>query len=72
MGGGVGIAPWVGTGGGGGIGSGNAPQIFVDGVYLYFGTSNLDGSWRQWVNGTDLVFERRESGVWVQKGAIPA
>jgi hypothetical protein len=61
--------PWV--GGSEGC-SGSAPQIFVDGIYLYFGTSNLDGSWRQSISGTDMVFERREASVWVLKYTIAA
>jgi hypothetical protein len=36
------------------------------------GDPTVDGSWRMSVSGTDLVFERRESGVWVQKGSITA
>jgi hypothetical protein len=71
MSGGKTTGPWVG-GSGSGSGSGLASQIFVDGVYLYFGTSNLDGSWRQSVSGTDMIFERREAGVWVLKYTIIA
>lgn len=36
----------------------------------YFGDRNTDGSWRIRVNGNNLVFERRESGAWVEKSAI--
>ena len=31
-----------------------------------------DGSWRVRVNGGDLVFEKKETGTWVQKGSFTA
>lgn len=34
-----------------------------------FGDQSVDGSWRIRVNGTELVKERREAGVWVEKEA---
>lgn len=37
----------------------------------YMGDSATDGSWRIVRSGTDLVFERRESGSWVTKSTIP-
>ncbi len=44
------------------IGTGNAST-------LYLGDPNTDGSWRVTVSGSNLNFERRESGVWVEKSA---
>ncbi len=38
----------------------------------YMGDSATDGSWRIVRSGTDLVFERRESGSWVTKSTISA
>src|SRR3990167_963664 len=35
---------------------------------VYLGDSATDGSWRMIRSGTDLSFERRESGSWVNKG----
>jgi len=35
-----------------------------------FGDPTIDGSWRISVSGTDLIFERREAGSWIQKGGI--
>jgi hypothetical protein len=37
---------------------------------LYFGETDVDGSWRIVRSGDDLVFERRESSSWVEKGAM--
>lgn len=37
---------------------------------LYFGAIDADGSWRIVRSGDDLVFERRESSSWVEKGAM--
>lgn len=37
--------------------------------YFYIGDSSVDGSWRIGISGSDLSFERRESGAWVQKSA---
>lgn len=45
------------------------PALPATGIYG-IGDPNVDGSWRHRINGTSLVFERRESGVWVQKGAF--
>jgi len=36
--------------------------------YTYIGNGTDDGSWRFYINGTDLVYERLESSVWVEKG----
>ena len=54
--------------------------LFVDGIdlvslfnaYHYFGSQGTEGSWRIGRNGTGLVFERRESGVWVTKQTVEA
>jgi hypothetical protein len=37
---------------------------------IYLGVSTVDGTWRINVVGTDLTFERRESGNYVIKGSI--
>lgn len=36
---------------------------------FYIGDQNTDGSWRFTIVGTTLSHQRRESGVWVEKGA---
>lgn len=36
------------------------------------GDPNTDGSWRFTVSGNNLLVERRESGVWVEKSAFLA
>lgn len=36
---------------------------------LNFGDPTVDGSWRIIVDGNNLVQQRRESGVWVEKTA---
>ena len=42
------------------------------GAAFYFGDKNTNGSWRIRVNGNDLVRERREAGVWIEKDASTA
>jgi len=37
---------------------------------FYFGAIDTDGSWRIIKSGNDLVFERRESSIWVEKGSM--
>lgn len=37
-------------------------------AYFYIGNSSTDGSWRFYISGTDLVFERRVSSTWTEKG----
>lgn len=37
---------------------------------FYFGDENTDGSWRIVRSGNNLLFERRESGVWVSKSTM--
>ncbi len=39
---------------------------------VYFGGKTTDGSWRFIKSGNDLNAERRESGVWVDKGGFTA
>jgi hypothetical protein len=36
---------------------------------VYLGDPNTDGSWRIIQSGNNLAFERRESGVWVEKSS---
>ncbi len=38
--------------------------------YLYLGPPNQDNSWRVFVNGSNLAFERRESGSWIDRGSL--
>ncbi|GIV32718.1 MAG: hypothetical protein KatS3mg031_0253 [Chitinophagales bacterium] len=37
---------------------------------FYFGDPAVDGTWRIVRNGSNLSFERKESGVWVQKSVM--
>ena len=37
---------------------------------VYFGVSTVDGTWRIRQIGSDLVFERRESGSYVEKNRL--
>jgi len=39
-------------------------------TFVYLGPATTDGTWRISQSGTDLIFERRESGNYIQKGAI--
>ena len=34
---------------------------------LYIGDPNTDGSWRFYDDGTNLIVQRREGGIWVEK-----
>ena len=47
-------------------------RMVVDGVdqVLYFGDENTDGSWRIVVSGDNLVIQKRESSVWVEKSSF--
>ena len=36
---------------------------------FYFGDPNTDGTWRLFNDGTNFLHQRRESGVWIEKGA---
>lgn len=39
---------------------------------FYIGDSGSDGSWRMRINGGDVVWEKRETGTWNQKGSFTA
>jgi hypothetical protein len=38
--------------------------------YYYIGDPDVDGSWRILVSSDNLTFQRRETGVWVEKSAV--
>jgi len=40
--------------------------------YTYIGNGTDDGSWRFYIDETDLVYERLESSIWVEKSRILA
>lgn len=44
--------------------------VVAEDKYVYFGDASTDGSWRIRVNGTDLDFDRRASGVWNKVGGF--
>jgi hypothetical protein len=46
--------------------------MWANTAYLPFGDQTVDGSWRIGMSGTALVFERRESGAWVEKARMQA
>lgn len=33
-------------------------------AHFYLGNPSVDGSWRWWISGADLVYEKRIAGVW--------
>lgn len=39
---------------------------------FYIGDSTTEGSWRFYNDGTNLLFQRLESGTWVEKGSMLA
>ena len=39
---------------------------------FYIGDASADGSWRMRVNGANIVWEKRETGTWNQKGSFTA
>ena len=39
---------------------------------FYFGDATTDGSWRMKLNGANIVWEKRETGTWSQKGSFTA
>jgi len=46
-------------------------QLYGAGIpTIPIGDPNEDGSWRIVVDGTALAVQKRESGVWVEKGAF--
>jgi hypothetical protein len=40
--------------------------------YYYFGNESTNDSWRWYISSGDLVFEKRESGFWVEKLKVEA
>jgi len=46
-------------------------NYFLPGT-VSIGNPLIDGSWRFYDSGTDLVVERREAGAWVEKGRFLA
>lgn len=54
------------------LGATSGSVVLASTTYLYFGDTGTDGSWRIGRSGTSLVVERRESSVWVEKGAFVA
>lgn len=47
--------------------------FYADGVrtkILYFGDSEVDGTWRIIPSGDNLNFEKREAGAWIRHGDI--
>ena len=50
--------------------SGGSTPVVPSGSFLYFGDSSTNGSWRIYVSGVNLVVEKRESGLWVEKGSF--
>lgn len=42
------------------------------GLAFYHGDEAVNGSWRRRIDGDDLIEERREAGVWVEKNRIAA
>lgn len=54
---------------GGGSASGSSfGSIFIT-TGVYFGTASTNGAWFITTSGNNLVFQRRESGVYVEKAA---
>ena len=37
---------------------------------FYLGSATVDGSWQISISGSDLLIQRRESGIWVIKGTF--
>lgn len=48
---------------------GNEVILGSDGA-IYLGNPNTNGTWKIVINGNDLEFQKRESGVFVMKGAM--
>lgn len=47
--------------------AGNKATFFSSIFYYIYGDPDENGTWRITLDGSDLVFQRRESGVWVTK-----
>ena len=43
---------------------------FNSGQAFYLGDSGTDGSWRMRINGTKIVWEKRETGSWNEQGSF--
>jgi len=51
------------------ISTGN--NLYLDQAqYQYFGDENTDGSWRFYISGVDMIFQRRIAGTWTTKGTF--
>jgi hypothetical protein len=59
------------VGGASGVSTQGDVAVPVD-KYIYLGGSAVDGSWRMYVSSGNLVFEKRESGTWNEKGSVTA
>lgn len=44
------------------------PQAIINGIY--FGDPTVDGSWRIFPSGNNLMMQRRESGSWETKSEV--
>ena len=51
-------------------GSSSGSVTITTGNYLYFGDPSTNGSWRIYISGANLVVEKREGGIWVEKSAF--
>ena len=51
-----------------GAGDASITGLVIEADYTYMGDPITNGSWRFHSNTGDLVFEKRESGVWNEKG----
>ena len=51
---------------------GNQNVLVGQAQAFYFGSATTDGSWRMKLSGGDIVWEKRESGTWNQKGSFTA
>lgn len=53
----------------------SAVKAYVDAInpeetgVIYIGDRNTNGSWRIRINGSFLITERRDAGVWIEKDA---
>jgi hypothetical protein len=48
------------------------PLEMASDMAIYFGNADTNGSWRIVRSGTDIHFDRREAGAWVNKGSHAA
>lgn len=54
------------------LGSSSGELPLGSSTFIYFGDSSTDGSWRIGIVVNDLSVQRRESSLWVEKGAFVA